>query len=161
MKHKQWLSTYFEMHQLDVMIQQQFVPSAERVISMRSNLVPRACDPREGTWGSVIIRCRKPGILAKDWTAHSISTANSANQIPPWNGLSQTSRSFPRIAGSENEIGCAVESPISSDYWCKDRSSHTFGAGLHSNGRDLDPTIGMLLIFRTFRTFLNWISSLY
>jgi hypothetical protein len=30
-----------------------------------SNLVPRACDPREGTWGSGIIRCRKPGILAK------------------------------------------------------------------------------------------------
>ena len=29
------------------------------------NLVPRACDPREGTRGSGIIRCRKPGILAK------------------------------------------------------------------------------------------------
>jgi hypothetical protein len=49
------------------------------------NLVPRACDPREGTWG--IILCRKPGILAKDRTAHSISTAN---QILPWNGLSQS-----------------------------------------------------------------------
>ena len=32
---------------------------------IHSNLVPRACDPREGTWGSGIIRCRKPGILAK------------------------------------------------------------------------------------------------
>ena len=32
---------------------------------MRINLVPRACDPREGTRGSGIIRCRKPGILAK------------------------------------------------------------------------------------------------
>jgi hypothetical protein len=31
----------------------------------RVNLVPRACDPREGTRGSGIIRCRKPGILAK------------------------------------------------------------------------------------------------
>jgi hypothetical protein len=30
-----------------------------------TNLVPRACDPREGTRGSGIIRCRKPGILAK------------------------------------------------------------------------------------------------
>jgi hypothetical protein len=29
------------------------------------NLVPRACDPREETRGSGIIRCRKPGILAK------------------------------------------------------------------------------------------------
>jgi hypothetical protein len=29
------------------------------------NLVPRACDPREGTRGSGIIRCQKPGILAK------------------------------------------------------------------------------------------------
>ena len=30
-----------------------------------SNLVPRACDPWEGNEGSGIIRCRKPGILAK------------------------------------------------------------------------------------------------
>ena len=30
-----------------------------------TNLVPRACDPREGARGSGIIRCRKPGILAK------------------------------------------------------------------------------------------------
>ena len=29
------------------------------------NLVPRACDPREGNEGSGIIRCRKPGIVAK------------------------------------------------------------------------------------------------
>ena len=31
----------------------------------RVNLVPRACDPWEGNEGSGIIRCRKPGILAK------------------------------------------------------------------------------------------------
>ena len=30
-----------------------------------SNLVPRACDSWEGNEGSGIIRCRKPGILAK------------------------------------------------------------------------------------------------
>ena len=30
-----------------------------------ANLVPRACDPWEGNEGSGIIRCRKPGILAK------------------------------------------------------------------------------------------------
>jgi hypothetical protein len=29
------------------------------------NLVPRACDPWERNEGSGIIRCRKPGILAK------------------------------------------------------------------------------------------------
>ena len=34
-------------------------------ICCRSNLVPRACDPWEGNEGSGIIRCRKPGILAK------------------------------------------------------------------------------------------------
>jgi hypothetical protein len=55
-------------------------------LSVKHNLVPRACDPREGAGGSGIIRCRKPGIL-EDWTTHSISTAN---QIPPWNGLSQS-----------------------------------------------------------------------
>jgi hypothetical protein len=35
------------------------------VVTMQCNLVPRACDPREGTRGSGIIRCLKPGILAK------------------------------------------------------------------------------------------------
>ena len=30
-----------------------------------NNLVPRACDPWEGNEGSGIIRCRKPGIVAK------------------------------------------------------------------------------------------------
>ena len=43
------------------------------------NLVPRACDPREGTRGSGIIRCRKPGILAKI----ELRTISTANQIPP------------------------------------------------------------------------------
>jgi hypothetical protein len=41
-------------------------PHAKRVIvNALPNLVPRACDPREGTRGSGIIRCQKPGILAK------------------------------------------------------------------------------------------------
>ena len=31
----------------------------------RGNLVPRACDPWEGNEGSGVIRCRKPGIVAK------------------------------------------------------------------------------------------------
>jgi hypothetical protein len=73
----------------------------------QGNLVPRACDPREGTWGSGIIRCRKPGILAK-----------IELRIPyqrPIRFLHETdypraSRSFPRIAGSGNEIGFREES---------------------------------------------------
>jgi hypothetical protein len=73
-----------------------------RLVADMSNLVPRACDPREGTWGSGIIRCRKPGILAK-----------TELRIPyqrPIRFLLETdypraSRSFPRIAGSGNEIG--------------------------------------------------------
>ena len=32
---------------------------------LKPNLVPRGCDPWEGNEGSGIIRCRKPGILAK------------------------------------------------------------------------------------------------
>ena len=34
-------------------------------LTLGTNLVPRACDPWEGNEGSGIIRCRKPGILAK------------------------------------------------------------------------------------------------
>ena len=37
----------------------------EARITDGDNLVPRACDPWEGNEGSGIIRCRKPGILAK------------------------------------------------------------------------------------------------
>jgi hypothetical protein len=41
--------------------------------SKKLNLVPRACDPREGTWGSGIIRCRKPGILLRPNCAFHIN----------------------------------------------------------------------------------------
>jgi hypothetical protein len=74
------------------------------IISQRriiSNLVPRACDPREGTRGSGIIRCRKPGILAKielripyQWPIRFL----------PETDYPRASRSFPRIAGSGNKI---------------------------------------------------------
>ena len=40
MKYKQWLNSYFEMHQLDVMIQQQFVPSAERGVIWTCSRMP-------------------------------------------------------------------------------------------------------------------------
>ena len=66
------------------------------------NLVPRACDPREGIEGSGIIRYRKPRILAKielripfQWPIRFL----------PETDYPRAFDSFPRIAGSGNEIG--------------------------------------------------------
>ena len=67
-----------------------------------SNLVPRACDPREGTRGSGIIRCRKPGILAK--IELRIPYLRPIRFLPETD-YPRASRSLPRIAGSGNEIG--------------------------------------------------------
>ena len=69
------------------------------------NLVPRACDPREGTRGSGIIRCRKPGILAK--IELRIPFQRPIRFLPETD-YPRASRSFPRIAGSGNEIGYEV-----------------------------------------------------
>jgi hypothetical protein len=66
-----------------------------------TNLVPRACDPREGTRGSGIIRCRKPGILAK--IEPRIPLQRPIRFLPETD-YPRASRSFPRIAGSGNEI---------------------------------------------------------
>jgi hypothetical protein len=65
------------------------------------NLVPRACDPWEGTEGSGIIRCRKPGILAK--IELHIPFQRPIRFLPETD-YPRASRSFPRIAGSGNEI---------------------------------------------------------
>jgi hypothetical protein len=67
-----------------------------------ANLVPRACDPREGTWGSGIIRCRKPGFLAK--IELRIPFQRPIRFLPETD-YPRASRSFPRISGSGNEIG--------------------------------------------------------
>ena len=67
----------------------------------QSNLVPRACDPREGTRGSGIIRCRKPGIRAK--IELRIPFQRPIKFLPETD-YHRASRSFPRIAGSGNEI---------------------------------------------------------
>ena len=72
------------------------------------NLVPRACDPREATRGSGIIRCRKPGILAK--AELHIPFQRPIRFLPETDYL-RASRSFPRIAGSGNEIEVAVSQP--------------------------------------------------
>jgi hypothetical protein len=66
------------------------------------NLVPRACDPREATWGSGITRCWKPGILAK--TELRITYQRPIRFLPETD-YPRASNSFPRIAGSGNEIG--------------------------------------------------------
>ena len=70
------------------------------------NLVPRACDPREGTRGSGIIRCRKPGILAK--TELRIPYQQPIRFLPETD-YPRASRSFPSIAGSGNEIDETVQ----------------------------------------------------
>jgi hypothetical protein len=69
--------------------------------SFTCNLVARACDPWEGTDGSGIIRCRKPGILAK--IELRIPFQRPIRFLPETD-YPRTSRSFPRIAGSGNEI---------------------------------------------------------
>ena len=65
------------------------------------NLAPRACDPREGTRGSGIIRCRKPIILAK--IELRIPFQRPIRFLPETD-YPRALRSFPRIAGSGNEI---------------------------------------------------------
>ena len=71
------------------------------VVTMQCNLVPRACDPREGTRGSGIIRCLKPGILAK--IELRIPFQRPIRFLPETD-YPRASRSFPRIAGFGNEI---------------------------------------------------------
>jgi hypothetical protein len=71
------------------------------------NLVPRACDPRDPTWGYGIIRCRKSGILAK--TEPRIPYQRPIRFLPETD-YPRASRSFPRIAGSGNEIERSAES---------------------------------------------------
>jgi hypothetical protein len=68
----------------------------------KCNLIPQACDPREGMWGSGIIRCRKPEILAK--IELRIPYQRPIRFLPETD-YPRASHSFPRIAGSGNEIG--------------------------------------------------------
>jgi hypothetical protein len=75
------------------------------IFKIRHNLVPRACDPPEGTRGSGIIRCRKPGILAK--IELRIPLQRPIRFLPETD-YPRALRSFPRIAGSGNEIESAI-----------------------------------------------------
>ena len=92
------------------------------------NLVPRACDPREGTRGSGIIRCRKPGILAK-----------IELRIPfqrPIRFLPETDypgalRFVPMIAGSGNEISKLLQVFLGA------RQPHTQAIFSHTRWRDI------------------------
>ena len=69
---------------------------------MHPNLVPRACDPREGTRGSGIIRFREESDWPLKWNAQFNFSQDS---WLPATDYPRASRSFPRIAGSGNEIG--------------------------------------------------------
>jgi hypothetical protein len=66
------------------------------------NLVPQACDPREGTWGSGIIRFREESDWPLIWNEQFNLIQDS---WLPATDYPRASRSFPRIAGSGNEIG--------------------------------------------------------
>jgi hypothetical protein len=71
-----------------------------------SNLVPRACGPREGTWGSGIIRFREESDWPLKWNAQFNLSQDS--RLPATDDP-RASRCFPRIAGSGNEIGSTQE----------------------------------------------------
>jgi hypothetical protein len=65
------------------------------------NLVPHACDPLEGTWGSGIIRFREESDWSLIWNVQFNFSQDSrllATDYP------RASRSFPRISGSGNKI---------------------------------------------------------
>jgi hypothetical protein len=76
------------------------LPITPRALTFIYNLVPRACDPREGTRGSGIIRCRKPRILAK---IELRIPFQQPIRFLPETDYPRASHSFPRIAGSGNE----------------------------------------------------------
>jgi hypothetical protein len=73
------------------------------------NLVPRTCDRWEGMRGSGIIRCRKPGILAK---IELRIPFQQPIRFLPETDYPRASRSFPRIAGSGNEIAIFLASVV-------------------------------------------------
>jgi hypothetical protein len=72
-----------------------------------------------------------------------------APSFPPW-AYSPKARALGPVLSKWVTLEGSLENKIC---WCP------FCAGVHSNG--WDPTVGMLLIFRIFWTFLNWISNLY
>jgi hypothetical protein len=79
-----------------------------------SNLVPRACDPWEGTRGSGIIRCQKPGIVAK--IELRIQFQQPIRFLPETD-YPRALCSFPGIAGSGNEIGALVDVDCTLSCW--------------------------------------------
>jgi hypothetical protein len=72
-----------------------------RTVHVSHNLVPRVCDPREGTRGSGIICFREESDWLLKWNAQFNLSQDS---WLPATDYPRGSRSFPRIAGSGNEI---------------------------------------------------------
>jgi hypothetical protein len=104
-------------------------PDLRRVIYGR-NLVPRASDPLEGTWGSGIIRFREESDWPLIWNAQFDLSHDS---WLPATDYPRASRSFPRIAGSGNEIDMVASRDFgyfefydveSRDQWMLDRPTH-------------------------------------
>jgi hypothetical protein len=87
-------------------ILQDFCILLHRIRKYSSNLVPRACDPREGTRGSGIIRFREESDWPLKWNAWFNLSQDS---WLPATDYPRAPRSFPRIAGSGNEIGEIVD----------------------------------------------------
>jgi hypothetical protein len=92
--------------------------------TLDSNLVPRACDPREGTRGSGIVRCRKPGILAK--IELRIPFQRPIRFLPETD-YPRAFGSFPRIAGSGNEIAWIPEPSVNNKLKRREGSGSTGG----------------------------------
>jgi hypothetical protein len=101
-----YMYPHLNIHNSLVHIHQKKIAPKNRSKNYKSyNLVPRACDPREGTRGSEIIRCRKPGILAK--IELRIPYQRPIRFLPETD-YPRASRSFPRITGSGNEISSLI-----------------------------------------------------
>ena len=72
-----------------------------RTVGPSRNLVPCACDPREGTRGSGIILGKEREALGDGMHSSNLSQ----DSWLPAMDYPRASRSFLRIAGSGNEIG--------------------------------------------------------
>ena len=91
------------------------------------NLVPRACDPWEGNEGSGIIRCRKPGILAKielriHFNGQSDSSLKRIIPEPSFPSQGSQARGTRLTRTEEEEILFRVPNVVSLDSWKKPSS---------------------------------------
>jgi hypothetical protein len=114
----------------------------------------RACDPREGTRGSGIIHCRKLGIMAK---IELRIPFQRPIRFPPETDYPRASRSFPRIAGSGNEIG-KIDNLSNCQSWTK--ASHGGLLCLHNSKSKAVPSLTVNVCMLTaFLSIILWYIS--